>query len=190
MFLDIIHRPAFILNTVLFILQKHEVSETGFCLRLQVKPIQLGPIDWASPYLRTPVPAPRRGTQAKHSTNHLRELRQNIKILKLHTYEALHQRTLKMEVITGETNSPYGTNTRNTNIPTKSTLNGVVVFYFCCTNGSPHGRDVQAGLSDRMVYQRHVVEVLVFPVCGVGLNLQDFHFIPTYFVAFFICMLG
>jgi hypothetical protein len=40
---------------------KHNVSETGFCLRLQVKPTQLGPIDRANPYLRTPVPAPRWG---------------------------------------------------------------------------------------------------------------------------------
>jgi hypothetical protein len=31
---------------------KHNVSETGFCPRLQVKPTQLGPIDRASPYLR------------------------------------------------------------------------------------------------------------------------------------------
>jgi hypothetical protein len=29
----------------LFILSKHNVSEIGFCLRLQVKPIQLGSID-------------------------------------------------------------------------------------------------------------------------------------------------
>jgi hypothetical protein len=41
MFLDIIHRPVFIL--------KHNVSEIGFCLRLQVKPSQLGSIDRASP---------------------------------------------------------------------------------------------------------------------------------------------
>jgi hypothetical protein len=53
---------------------KHNVSETGFCLRLQVKPTQLGTIDRASPYLRTPVPAPRWGIWARHSTNHLREL--------------------------------------------------------------------------------------------------------------------
>jgi hypothetical protein len=33
-------------------ISKH-VSETGFCLRLKVKPTQLGPIDRASPYLRT-----------------------------------------------------------------------------------------------------------------------------------------
>jgi hypothetical protein len=32
---------------------KHNVSETLFCLRLQVKPTQLGPIDRASPYHRT-----------------------------------------------------------------------------------------------------------------------------------------
>jgi hypothetical protein len=34
-FLDIIHRPAFYL--------KHNVSETGFCLRLQVKAYSVGP---------------------------------------------------------------------------------------------------------------------------------------------------
>jgi hypothetical protein len=34
-------------------LSKHNVSETGFCLRIQVKPTQLGPIDRASPYLRS-----------------------------------------------------------------------------------------------------------------------------------------
>jgi hypothetical protein len=44
MFLDIIHRPVYS--------AKHDVSETGFCLRLQVKPTQLGPIDGAIPYLR------------------------------------------------------------------------------------------------------------------------------------------
>jgi hypothetical protein len=51
MFLDIIHRPVFIWNTVLLIFQ-NSVSETGFCLRLQVKPIQMGQIDGATPYLR------------------------------------------------------------------------------------------------------------------------------------------
>jgi hypothetical protein len=40
MFLDIIHRPVYIL--------KHNVSETGFCFRLQVKLTQLGPIDTAA----------------------------------------------------------------------------------------------------------------------------------------------
>jgi hypothetical protein len=44
MFLDIIHRPVYI--------SKHNVSETGVCLRFQVKPTQLGRIDRASPYLR------------------------------------------------------------------------------------------------------------------------------------------
>jgi hypothetical protein len=43
-------------------LSKHKVSETGFCLRLQVKPTQLAPIDRASPYLRTPVSLSRWGT--------------------------------------------------------------------------------------------------------------------------------
>jgi hypothetical protein len=38
-------------NTVLYIFLKHNVSETGFCLHLQVKPTQLGPMNRASPYL-------------------------------------------------------------------------------------------------------------------------------------------
>jgi hypothetical protein len=37
---DIVHRPVFYL--------KHYVSETGFFLRLQMKPTQSGPIDRAS----------------------------------------------------------------------------------------------------------------------------------------------
>jgi hypothetical protein len=39
-FLDSIHRPVFYL--------KHDVSEIGFCLRLQVEPTELGQIDRAS----------------------------------------------------------------------------------------------------------------------------------------------
>jgi hypothetical protein len=38
--LDIIHRPVFYL--------KHDVSETEICLRLQMEPSQLDPIDRAS----------------------------------------------------------------------------------------------------------------------------------------------
>jgi hypothetical protein len=38
---------------------QNNVSETGFYLRLQIKPTHLGPIDRSSPHLRTPVPAPR-----------------------------------------------------------------------------------------------------------------------------------
>jgi hypothetical protein len=34
---------------------KHNVSENVFCLRIQVESTQLGPIDTASPYLRTPA---------------------------------------------------------------------------------------------------------------------------------------
>jgi hypothetical protein len=41
-------------NTVCF--SKHNVSETGFFLRLQVKPTQLDPIDRGNPYLRTNRP--------------------------------------------------------------------------------------------------------------------------------------
>jgi hypothetical protein len=35
---------------------KHGVLETGFCIRLQVGPIQLSPVDRTSPYLRIPAP--------------------------------------------------------------------------------------------------------------------------------------
>jgi hypothetical protein len=44
---DIIHRPAFYL--------KHDVSDTGFCLRLQVEPTHVGPIDRASVWPRKPA---------------------------------------------------------------------------------------------------------------------------------------
>jgi hypothetical protein len=47
-------------------------------------------------------------------------------------------------------------------------------FYdFCCNNGSPGWRDVQAGVTDQMIYQRNVVKFLIFPVGGVQFNLQD-----------------
>jgi hypothetical protein len=68
-FLDIIRRP--------FYFSKRNVSETRFCLSFQLKPTQLGPIDRAGHYLRTPVAATRSGIRAKHSTNHLRELRKH-----------------------------------------------------------------------------------------------------------------
>jgi hypothetical protein len=76
MFLDI--SSCFYLKHSPVYISKHNVSETRFCLRFQVKPTQLCPNDGASPYLRTPVPAPRQGIQAKLSINHLRELRQNV----------------------------------------------------------------------------------------------------------------
>jgi hypothetical protein len=48
MFLHFNHHPVFI--------YEHRLLETGFYLRLQVKLTQLGPIDTATPYLRTPAP--------------------------------------------------------------------------------------------------------------------------------------
>jgi hypothetical protein len=50
MFLDVIHHPFFSWKHHLVYFSKHDVSETGFCFRLQVKPTQLVPIDRASPY--------------------------------------------------------------------------------------------------------------------------------------------
>jgi hypothetical protein len=43
--LGIIHRPVFYL--------KHDVSETRFCLRLEVEPTRMGRIEIASVCLRT-----------------------------------------------------------------------------------------------------------------------------------------
>jgi hypothetical protein len=48
MFLDIIHRPVFYLKSRPVYISKHNVSETGFYLRRQVKPTLLGRIDRAS----------------------------------------------------------------------------------------------------------------------------------------------
>jgi hypothetical protein len=53
MLLDILHRPVFIQKHRPVYFSEHNVSETGLCLRLQVKPTQLGPIDRSSPYLGT-----------------------------------------------------------------------------------------------------------------------------------------
>jgi hypothetical protein len=47
------HYPSF----CFFIFKKHNVSQTEFCLRLQVEPTWLGPIDRVSPYLRLPAPS-------------------------------------------------------------------------------------------------------------------------------------
>jgi hypothetical protein len=41
-----------------------------------------------------------------------------------------------------------------------------------------------------MVYQRHGDGFLVFPVGGIGFNLQDLHFYPTSIVAFLVRMLN
>jgi hypothetical protein len=51
MFPDIIHRPR---------LLKTQYFEIWFCPRLQVRSTQLGPINRASPYLRTPAPTQNR----------------------------------------------------------------------------------------------------------------------------------
>jgi hypothetical protein len=43
------------LSVVLLLFKTHNVSESGFCLRLQVEPTQLDPVDRDSRYLRTPA---------------------------------------------------------------------------------------------------------------------------------------
>jgi hypothetical protein len=115
--LDIIYRPVYF--------SKHNVSETGLCLRLQVKPTQLGPIDRASPHLRTPIPATRWGipSQPQHKPS---ATAKKTLIFKLCTYEALNQRTITKKIIT------------------QSTLDGVV-FFFYYDNGVQMGEMSKLG---------------------------------------------
>jgi hypothetical protein len=49
------HYPStcFYLKYLPVYISTHDVSKTGFCLRLQLEPSHLGPIDRASPYLRS-----------------------------------------------------------------------------------------------------------------------------------------
>jgi hypothetical protein len=51
----IIQLLRFWTSSIDLFLCKNNVSETEFCLRLQVEPTQMGQIDRASPCLRTPV---------------------------------------------------------------------------------------------------------------------------------------
>jgi hypothetical protein len=46
---------------ILFLFKTHSFSETGFCLRLQVEPTQLGPIDRARPYFGDWIRSPSSG---------------------------------------------------------------------------------------------------------------------------------
>jgi hypothetical protein len=55
------------------------------------------------------------------------ENQENIKLLKLHTYEALHQRSIMIEIILERSNIPFGTNTRKTNFPTQTKFDRVAV---------------------------------------------------------------
>jgi hypothetical protein len=54
---------------------KHNVSENGFCLRLQVRSTELAPIDRASLYFRTW--ATKQNIQTKQRIKHLRELKKH-----------------------------------------------------------------------------------------------------------------
>jgi hypothetical protein len=51
MLLDVIHHPVFIKKHRSVYFSKHSISETGFCLRLQMGHTQLGPLHRVSPYL-------------------------------------------------------------------------------------------------------------------------------------------
>jgi hypothetical protein len=98
-------------------------------------------------------------------------------------------RELSSQKLSLEMDCLYGTNTINTNFPTQTTLDGVP-FDFFCHKGSLDGRDVQAGWTYWLNHQRHVGKFFVFLVCGVWFNLQNLHFIPEHFVAFFVHMSG
>jgi hypothetical protein len=135
MFLDIIHHLVFCLKCRPVYISKHNVSETGFYQRPQVKPTLLGPKDRANPHLRTPVSLS--SARAKNA----------FYIMTLHTYKALHQRCTSIEVIVGEKQYSLWCQPKKNKISTRTTLNGVLV-YFCCNHGGPDVRDVQTGLAD------------------------------------------
>jgi hypothetical protein len=42
---------------------------------------------------------------------------------------------------------------------------------FLFSNGRPYGRDIQDGLTDRMIHQRHMSWLFVIPAGGVSLIL-------------------
>jgi hypothetical protein len=183
MLLEFIHRPAFIQNTVLFIFQNN-VSETGFCLCFLVKPTQLGLIDRASPYFRTPVPAPRWVIQARHSTNHPRELK-NIKSQQVWglATENYHDRNYDWREDTS-----YGTNTRKTKFSTQSIIDGVVGFFYTLLlwyrwsrwERCPSWIDWSDGVAETCGR---------IPCMWCLVHSARLRFIATYFAAVFICML-
>jgi hypothetical protein len=84
---------------------------------------------------------------------------------------------MRTEVITGEIYSLYTTNIKNTNFPNQSTLDRVVALRFCCDHGGPYGRDVETGLTDRVVHHGHLGQI---PYISRKFNLQDPWFVyPT-----------
>jgi hypothetical protein len=75
--LDIIHRPVFHL--------KHNVSETGFCLRIQVEHTQLGLIDRPSVCLQTQAATSTGFTSlSQHTTNQQRQFTFSIPWISTH----------------------------------------------------------------------------------------------------------
>jgi hypothetical protein len=112
-------------------LTKHNVSEIGFYLRLQVKPTQLGPIDRASPYLRTPVSVPKLGIKSQDNTIHQWELRQflNFVNLKLRCIRFCTSDVSRIEII-GEKQYSLWCQPKKNRISTQTTLEGFVVSLF------------------------------------------------------------
>jgi hypothetical protein len=71
------------------------------------------------------------------------------------------QSTVRTGVITNETNSLCGTNIK------KKQFSHVSYTGRSCSFLSPDGRDIQDGLTERMIYRRHVGGFLVFSVGGL-----------------------
>jgi hypothetical protein len=55
LFIHCLQLLSFWTLSIIVFFKAHNVLKTGFCLRLQVEPTQLGSIDRAVPYLRTPT---------------------------------------------------------------------------------------------------------------------------------------
>jgi hypothetical protein len=60
---------------------------------------------------------------------------------------------------------------------------------FCCDDRNPDGRNVQAGLTDKMICQNHVGCFLSLFVYAIQFNLQGLNLFPTYFVVISVFML-
>jgi hypothetical protein len=86
-------------------------------------------------------------------------------------YEALHQRSISIEIIAREKQYfLWYQHKKNKFFHSNHIWRGCSFLIYGVITES-RLENVQNGLTDRMVQQRHVGWFLVFPVCGVGLNL-------------------
>jgi hypothetical protein len=121
--------------------------------------------------------------QAKRSTNHLWELRQNIKILKSPHVWVLAPGTITIEVATVETNSLYGTNTKK-NSYSVYTGQSCSLFTSAVILGVQMGEKSKLGWLVRWSIQDMWADSLYFPYVVFGSVCKTFGSFQQHFVAF------